>query len=300
METRHIGFLKCVTKHDCISSAAQELGMTQPALTKIILRIEDSIGVKLFDRKSRGVQLTPFGTMFIRRMDVVENAMRDLEHEVRSLKAGLSGAISIGIGQFWAGSIVPSVVARLTNELPDVQVKIFTGARDELVRQLEHGEIDLMLARLTNDLSEDMEFERLAEVRLFLTVRADHALAKLGRPVTLNDLEPYGWILESGAGPTAVHLEQLFKNSDTKRRPTAVEVSSQSMTTSILQKTDLVTAMPEITASKFPEGLCRLQTDWLDWSSQTGVVRLAGRSLLPCVAKFLDLLREEVLENRAA
>ncbi|GAB5374129.1 MAG: LysR family transcriptional regulator [Acuticoccus sp.] len=294
METRHIGFLKCVAMHGSISSAAHVLGMTQPALTKIILRIENSIGVRLFDRKSRGVELTPIGAIFVNRMDVVESAMRDLEHEIRSLKEGSSGTVSIGIGQFWAGSIVPSVVARLTNELPDVQVRIFTGARDELVRQLESGEIDLMLARHTDDLSEEMAFEPLAEVRLFLTVRADHALARLGRLVTLRDLEPYGWILESGSGPTAVHLEQLFRKLNARHKPTAVEVSSQTMTTAILQKTELVTAMPEITASKFPDGLCRLETDWLDWSSQTGVVRMADRSLLPCVSRFLELLRDEV------
>ena len=101
--------------------------------------------------------------------------------------------------------------SRLTDACPDVRVRIHTGSREELMRQLRTGRIDLILARVSGNVPQDTAFERLTEVRLFLAAPDGHKLAPLARPVTLNDLEPYGWILVSGAGPTAVHLEQLSR-----------------------------------------------------------------------------------------
>lgn len=293
METHHIRFLKCVAEHGNISAASREIGLTQPALTKIILRVEGIIGAKLFERKSRGVQLTPFGEMFLQRMETVEREMLSLTHEVRAMKAGLSGTVAIGIGQFWIGSIVPNVVAKLTAALPDVQIKILTGARDEMFVQLLRGKLDFILTRFTDDLPEGMQAEALAEVRLYLTVRTEHPLSKLGRPVSIEDLEPYGWILPPPTDPTAVHLEQVFKKLGSKQKTGSVEAVSQNVTAGLLQATDLVTAMTEIAVSKYGEGLCRLETDWLDWSRTAGVVSMKDRSMLPCCSKFLELLREE-------
>ncbi len=85
METNQIQFLRTVAEHGNISSAAREIGLTQPALTKIVLRVEDIVGAKLFDRKSRGVRLTPFGDMFLHRMETVEREMLSLTHEVRAM-----------------------------------------------------------------------------------------------------------------------------------------------------------------------------------------------------------------------
>ncbi len=293
METEHIKFLRCIADSGSISAASREIGLTQPALTKIILRVEDLVGAKLFERQSRGVRLTSFGVTFLQRMERVEREMLELNLEVRAMKRGSSGTVSIGVGQFWIGSIVPKVVARLTAELPDVQIKINTGARDEMLSLLQKGQLDFILTRFTDDLPNDVQAESLAEVKIYLTARANHPLSALNRPVTAEDLEPYGWVLPSPTDPTAIHLEQLFKKLGSKQRPISVEVVSQSLTSEILQSSDLVTAMTEITVSKYNEGLCRLDTDWLDWSRTAGVISMKDRPLLPCCIKFLELLREE-------
>lgn len=294
METNHIQFLRTVAEHGNISSAAREIGLTQPALTKIVLRVEDIVGAKLFERKSRGVRLTPYGDMFLQRMETVEREMLSLTHEVRAMKAGLSGTVSIGIGQVWIGNIIPNVVARLTKALPEVQVKISTGARDELLHQLQRGKLDFLLSRFTDDLPEGMQAEALADVKLYLVVRSGHPLAQLGRPVSLEDLEPYGWVLPPPTDPTAIHLDQVFRTLGTRQRPGSVEAVSQNLTIGLLKSTDLIGAMTEITVSKFGEGLHRLETDWLDWTRRAGVISLKDRSLLPCCTKFLEILREEI------
>jgi molybdate transport repressor ModE-like protein len=78
MDTLHIRFMRTVAEHGNISAAARELGITQPALTKIVSRVEDQMGARLFDRRPRGVTVTPFGELVLRRLDRVEYEMLSL------------------------------------------------------------------------------------------------------------------------------------------------------------------------------------------------------------------------------
>lgn len=295
MDTQHIRFVRTVAEHANISAAARELGITQPALTKIVSRMEDLLGVRVFDRKPRGVVLTPFGELALGRLEKVENEMLSLSNEIRAMKAGLSGTVSIGVGQFWLGRIVPNVVAMLMRTAPNVQAKIVTGTRDELLGSLQRGNVDLVLGRITEDLPDDFVGEALGDVRLFLTVREGHPLSRLKRSVRPEDLKPFRWVLPPSSDPTAVHINRAFSELGFSPGPIAVEALSQNLIVGLLQTTDMITAMPEITVSTFAEGLRRLNADWLEWSSKAGVISVKDRSLLPCGKKFLELLRQEMV-----
>ncbi|HSM40269.1 MAG TPA: LysR family transcriptional regulator [Afifellaceae bacterium] len=294
METQHIPFVRAVAEHRTISAAARELGISQPALTKIILRVEDLVGARLFDRQPRGVALTPFGELFLQRMDRVEREMLNLRSEVESLKAGLSGTVTIGVGQFWIGQIVPRVIVRLLKDAPDVQVKVRTGTRDQLLVALQRGKIDLMLGRFGDDLPDEFQSEALAAVAIHLTVREGHPLADIDHSVSVQDVRPYSWILPPPADPTAVHLEQVFREVFHSELPAAVEAVSQNVIVALLQASDMITAMPGITVNPPPSGLRRLHADWLSWTRSAGVISVREQTPLPCCARFLDLLRKEM------
>ncbi len=300
MDTQHIRFVRSVAEHGNISAAAREIGITQPALTKIVSRVEDLLGARLFDRRPRGVALTPFGELVLHRLDKVEHEMLSLGNEIRAMKHGLSGTVSIGVGQFWLGRIVPSVVAKLMKTAPDVQTRIVTGTRDELLGSLRRGKIDLVLGRITGDLPEGLVGEALGDVRLFLTVREGHPLASLKRPVQPEDLRPYRWVLPPASDPTAIHINRAFKDLGFSPGPLAVEALSQNLIVGLLQTSDMITAMPEITVSSFAEGVRRLNADWLEWSSKAGVISVKDRSVLPCTIHFLQLLRQEMVSPRKA
>ncbi|MEM7462670.1 MAG: LysR family transcriptional regulator [Pseudomonadota bacterium] len=104
METKHIRFIRCVAEHGNISSASREIGITQPALTKIVSRVEDVVSAKLFERGPRGVRLTPLGRLFLERMDGVEREMHNFASEIQAYKRGIAGTVRLGVGQFWLGT----------------------------------------------------------------------------------------------------------------------------------------------------------------------------------------------------
>jgi DNA-binding transcriptional LysR family regulator len=291
METQHIKYIRCVSEHENISAAARELGMTQPALTKIVSRVEDLVGARLFNRGPRGVTLTPFGELYLRRMEKVEQEMLNLATEVHACKSGASGTVSLGVGQFWLGSILPKVVGQLARTFPDIHVKIRTGPRTELLERLKKGELDYTLGRITDDLPEELVGELLAEVRFFLVARQGHPLLELKRPVTPQDIAPYGWVLPPRDDPT-VHF--AFVEQGLEPPPTRVEAISYNLVIGILHETDFVTVMPEMMMNQMSEGLARLPADWLGASRSAGVIRVKERALLPCCDSFLDLLRAEM------
>ncbi len=291
METQHIGFIRCVAENGNISAAARQLGITQPALTKIVSRMEDVVGAKLFERGPRGVSLTPLGKLYLERMERVEQEMLNLTTEVRANQLGISGTVKLGVGQFWLGRILPQVIARLSENSPDIQIKIQTGAREDLLLKLRRGEIDYLLGRITDDLPLEFSGEALAEVRLFLVVRENHPILDHNQPITPEKLDRFGWILPPPADPT---IKYVFTDHGFEPPVPAVEAVSQNLIFGLLHAGDYVTIMPEITTSQNFAGLRKIEVDWMGWSRHAGVIRMNHRPLLPCCDKFLDLLRAEM------
>lgn len=291
METDHIRYIRCVAEHANISAAAREMGITQSALTKIVSRVEDVVGAKLFDRGTRGVRLTPIGSIFLDRMAVVDQEILNLATEIKASQRGVSGTIRVGVGQFWLGKILPKTIATLSRFHPSIQVKIHTGARQELFAKLRKGELDYILGRITDDLPPEFSGEALAEVRLFLVMREGHpALAEPGG-ITPATLDRFKWILPPPADPT---IDATFIEHDLEPPVAAVEAVSRNLVFGLLQAGDYVTIMPEITTSQHTDGLVRLEADWLGWSRHAGVIGMKHRALLPCCERFLTFLRAEM------
>lgn len=287
METQHIRLVRSVAKHQNISAAARELGMTQPSLIKIISRVEDVVGLKLLDRGPRGVTLTQFGDYFLDRMSRVEREMKNLDSEVRALNSGMNGTIAIGAGQFWIWHALPTVLSEIATESPDLKIKVSAGSRDDLLRGLSESEFDLLLARVDEDLFDDMVGEELAEVRMSLVARKGHPLAGTDS-VGVQTLEEYGWILPPGLNST---VRYAFSEVGVEPPAPRVETVVGNLVIKLLCATDMVTIIPEVGHRTVPDGLCRLNADWLTWRCSVGVVRDAHRTLLPCCDYFIEKMR---------
>jgi hypothetical protein len=107
-------------------------------------------------------------------------------------------------------------------------------------------------------------------------------------------------VLPPATDPTAIHIAKAFRGLGFSPGAAAVEALSQNLIVGLLKTSDMIAAMPEITVSTFVEGLRRLDADWLEWSSKAGVISVRDRSVLPCTARFLELLRKEMVLPRGA
>ena len=126
-----------------IHRAAQVLNMTQPAASKLLKELEDMLGVPLFDRLPRGMQLTAAGEIVLAS---VRRAQRDFEQalgQVEALRSLRRGQVRLGVPHASAEVLMPRVVQAIRARYPGVAFDVRTGNGETLLRWVAGGEVDL-------------------------------------------------------------------------------------------------------------------------------------------------------------
>lgn len=177
MELRNIEYFLAVAAEGSMRAAAKTLGLTQPALTKAMRRLEDEAGVSLFDRRSRGVSLTVYGQCFLRHARNIRAGMADAECEIQALRSGTSGLVRIGAGPAWQTRVLPEAIARFRDERPAVQLLIGGGTDDVLKAELRKGALDLVVAAMPEGAeAPDLEGRALLDDEYRVIADAGHPL----------------------------------------------------------------------------------------------------------------------------
>ncbi len=133
------------------SAAAEQIGISQPALSKQIIALEKDLGVELFDRSSSPLTLTPAGEVFIREArDVVFSEDR-LRNSMEAFSSGERGRLVIGISPFRSLYLVPEMIARLTRQFPGLDVILDETNSYQLHQRAVEGHFDLAIMNLPVD-----------------------------------------------------------------------------------------------------------------------------------------------------
>lgn len=137
--------LKSISNSGTISAAAEDLGLTSPAVHNQIRTLEDCLGCDLLERGRNGLfTLTPEGAALLSGYETAYSALERSIHQIDALKRGLSGTVILGVvstGKYFA----PAIVARLKSLYPDIEVVLDVGNRDTIITALETGRIDLAI-----------------------------------------------------------------------------------------------------------------------------------------------------------
>jgi len=123
--------------------AARRLNVTQPALSSRLRRIEEELGVKLFDRDRSGVKITPAGEQFVQGAERVIIAAEETAQSTRNAQAGLGQTLRIGMTQVAAYQIVVPTLNAFRTQHPHARIKLHEGTTASLEKRLEQGVIDV-------------------------------------------------------------------------------------------------------------------------------------------------------------
>lgn len=199
-----------VLEHGSITRAADRLNLTQPALAKSIKRLEEILGVELFERLPRGVEPTVFGRSLARHAKFMQAELRHAMSEIAAMRDARRGRLVIGAGATVVGGLLPQAIAAVLSHRPDVSFHVVTGLIDELFDGLREGDIDVVIGAIPQPAS-DPEIESLALIRydLKVTARAGHPLGKRS-PIGLPDLLAYPWVLIGRNRLDQRRLEEVF------------------------------------------------------------------------------------------
>jgi DNA-binding transcriptional LysR family regulator len=177
MQLHQIRNFVAVVENGSIREAARRLGVSQPALTKSVHALEESIGAPLLSRSVRGVKLTEPGRLFLARARSVQSDLKRAQEEIDELAGAGRGRVALGIASVIGALLLPRTLARLRERRPDVDVRVVEGTQETLLPLLREGVLDLAAClKLESEATAGFTVRPLARVRLVVAARRGHPL----------------------------------------------------------------------------------------------------------------------------
>lgn len=151
MNARQLQYALLLAQKRNFSQTAEELGVSQPALSKQIRALEDELGVLLFDRNTQPLTLTPAGDRFVEEAQALLQGEERLRRSMEGFKSGTNGRLILGISPFRCSYRIPSVLRRLRERFPGLQLILKETDSAHLHRGIAEGEFDVALMNLPVD-----------------------------------------------------------------------------------------------------------------------------------------------------
>lgn len=299
LKLRQLRLLVAVGNHGNIQNAAGELGISQPAATKMIQDLEIDFEVKLFTRTNRGVVPTIFGDTLIRHGKLIFAQVSSAAQELDDLNEGNSGRVVVGTLLAASTKLLPAAIATVLRDRPKVAIKISEGTNEVLMPALLSGEIDLVVGRLPSHRHRDkLKQEKLFEDRVLAVVGNDHPLAT-AKSLPFDQIKPFGWILPPLETTLRRQVDQFFISQNQYAPPFAIESVSYLANRALLQSSDWIGLMPaEVVQQDVENGyLTALDWDVPFGQSPIGLTYRGDNSLSPAGHAFKDALHLSAQER---
>lgn len=151
-----IDYFLAVVAHGQVRRAAAELGVSQPAVTKGVQRLERELGFPLFQRGSRGMKLTAVAEHFHERTRSVRANLGDAIQEAADLHLGAMGVLRVGVSPLYAQRIFVPAYLQLHRQRPAARIVVNINLNYVLLAALRRGDVDLSINALPRAMPEDL------------------------------------------------------------------------------------------------------------------------------------------------
>ena len=273
------------------AAAAKLLHLSQPALSRRVAHLEDQVGVRLLDRTTRSVKLTPLGTRFLGQVrTVIENLDRSLVdlHDVAHLEAG---DISIGCVFSVVHHFLPEVIRVYHTRHPRVLVRIVEEGAEEVLDCVKTGEADFAI-NYTGMHDPELEFTPLLREPFVLACAADHPLARR-RSVHWAELADHPYALVSHASRNRVLIDQALAEVERLPRPVC-EVRHIATLIGLVQNGLVVAVAPQLALPREGNAVVGIRLEAPAITRTIGMIKRKGRSLTPASEAFAQLLMRAI------
>jgi LysR family transcriptional regulator, hydrogen peroxide-inducible genes activator len=177
MEVHQLRYFCAVAETGNFTRAAEREQVAQPSLSQQIMKLEEELAVRLFDRLGRSVRLTDMGQMFLPRARTILNEMRAAKEEVAQRQSSVAGPISVGVIPTIAPYFMPTRIASFSRKYPEAAMTVVEDVTVRLMDRLRGGLVDLAIMALPAR-GHDLECYPLRTERLFAILPKGHRLSK--------------------------------------------------------------------------------------------------------------------------
>lgn len=296
--------LATVVEYGSISAAASVLAITQPALTRSVMRLEDVLGVQLLHRSVRGVTPTVCGKALLEHIVVAEAELNKALAMIQSIKDSNGREIHCGAGSLSMNHILPKAVSSIRKNHGKINLHLLEGRTHDLLLKLRNGELDLVLGIEQPDgLFSEFHSELLVQEHFHFCVRADHPLVRQGN-LSLRDIMSQeklvmpaltGSLLERALG---IELERLDCSLNAHR----IETQSPAVIRHLVHQDDYVALSSSIWFdAEIRNGSMQvLHGDWNLPAFSTLLFRRDGEVITPPLEVFIREVKDAAAECAGA
>jgi DNA-binding transcriptional LysR family regulator len=295
MDIRQLRYFITVAEHLNFTKAANQLYVAQSAISHQIADLEEQVGVKLFIRNKRSVQLTPAGAVFLKEaMEIVEKTSGAIE-KAQQTDAGVIGSLSIGFLSVHVRGFLPEVIKRFRLLYPKVELHLNHYPSKMLKEALEEGELDIALTQPSGlHRIEEIEIQTVAKERYCIVMNKNHPLANHPK-IRLADLATEPFIIHNrhdspiGSYDFIVHLcEQNGLTPRIVSQPRFVD------TVPILVEAEMgISILPKSFEAVSSPSLRFIEIDGLEGHDFELVAAWKKKNLNPSISIFLEVLANE-------
>ncbi len=296
MELRDIEYFAVVAEHGNLRRASEALGLSHPALSKSLRRLENSMRAKLVERTPKGVTLTPVGAALLAQVRRLRLTLLDIRREAEDLSQGLAGHLRIGVGATTVEDL-PEGCATLLKKAPNLTAQIIVADNDVMVPALCNGELDLIFNVIPDVPYAGCVQEHLFDDVFVVCASPDHRLARRKR-LPLAELAHERWTLSAPAVLNVQHLHQVFQASGLPAPRVAIEARPLGLRLQLCASTDLLTFSARRTLQLLAPRcwLKELPVKELEWRRAVGVIYRNESYLSPAARRLIGLLKAAVFQ----
>lgn len=291
MKLQHLRDVVAIAEQGSLRGAARRLGTVQPTLTRSLSELERELGAPLFERRSKGMLVTPLGETFLKRAIAILNDIRRAKEEFEQLRGNAVGQVTIGLSIAAHLRLLPKALPRFRRRYPNVRLHIIEGFYPTLEAELKEGTVDFYIGPDPNiPLPPALGKEILLSGGRAVLCRAKHPLVSA---TSLKQLVRAEWITTSITPRAESEIDFVFKRNGLPAPILALQSQSALTLLTCLVNSDLLAMAPEQwVESPFANRVLAIIRVKEDLSAASIVIVMRSESPLAPAADFLlELMR---------
>jgi len=207
VDLRQLRYIVETAKAQSITAAAGMLGISQPALTRNILNVEQQLDLQIFHRLPRGVALSEEGEEFVNRAKIILENVDALNTDVKNAGAG---RLRIGFAPAGFSASVTDVMAEYAEKYPEVTIDTVTGSPQSICPRLVRGEIDVVIGSSSYlELWPELALTKMEALEFACVMRGDHPLVSRN-DVSVSAVLEYPLVLPESVDPVYTDLASIY------------------------------------------------------------------------------------------
>ena len=293
LKLRDLHTLQVVSEIGSMARASEQLGLSQPAISKAIVEMEQALGTRLLDRSSVGVELTASGRMLVDRTRLIFDEVRQGVRDIEYLSDPTRGEVRIGITEPNT-TMLSRTIALLARHYPNIRYHVEVTDTTSMMRLLRERTLDIALTRWTaKNAADDLRADRLFRTELAVMAAKQHSLTR-ARKLMLKDLMQERWTLSPPESFLGQIVRETFRRSNLDLPVTTVTSISIYMRLTLLAHGGFLTILPMSMLSHpgDKKWLRALPVELRDPHANISAITLAKRRPAGAIKLFLESCRE--------